>query len=315
MTRRLLLALVLLCLSSACTPELRSTADAPLTGEQLAQLWVEPADIASRDLLNGPGGKDGAPDSTVIYRVTGLDITGYSPGYDVVGPAWREWKVKLGEEVQSEIVASRLLWAIGFHQPPTYFVPHLNLEGGRPEDNGRPARFRAEEGYQVESNWSWQENPYVGSQPFKGLLVANLILNNWDLKATNNRIYLVNDPDGLPARRFVVQDLGASLGRTRWPRGDRNNVDAFERQSLIERVENGIVQFDYNGRHQELFRDITAEDVIWTCRLLADLTDDQWQDAFRAANYPEAIRQRFITKLKSKIREGLAIERRAERTP
>lgn len=112
-------------------------------------------------------------------------------------------------------------------------------------------------------------------------------------------------PHGFPARRFVVQDLGASLGRSGWPTGERNNADAFERQRLIERVENGIVQFDYNGRHRELFSDIRPDDVLWTCRLLARLTDDQWDDAFRAADYSEPLRRRFITKLKSKIREGL----------
>ena len=34
----------------------------------------------------------------------------------------REWSLKLGPEAQSEVVASRLLWAIGFHQPPTYWL-------------------------------------------------------------------------------------------------------------------------------------------------------------------------------------------------
>jgi hypothetical protein len=146
------------------------------------------------------------------------------------------------------------------------------------------------------------------------LLVANLILNNWDLKTTNNRIYRVSVADGLPVRRFIVQDLGAALGRARWPIGTRNDVDGFERQRLIHRIENGIVEFDYNGRHRELFRDFTPDDVLWTCRLLAHLTDDQWQDVFRAAHYPDAISRRFITKLKSKIQEGLAIDRRAGNT-
>ena len=305
---------LLLCLSATCSPAPKSTATAPLTADELAQLWVQPSDLASRDLLNGPGGKDSAPDPNATYRVTGLDITGYSAGYDVVDPAGRAWRIKLGDEVQSEIVASRVLWAIGFHQPPTYFVERLLLEGGRQEDNGLQARFRPRAGYTSESDWSWQRNPYVGTQPFKGLIVVNLLLNNWDLKATNNRIYLVSAPDGLPTRRFVVQDLGASLGRARWPIGTRNNVDDFEKQRLIDRVENGLVEFDYNGRHRELFSDISPDDVVWACRLLALLTDDQWQDAFRAAHYPDAISQRFITKLKSKIQEGLAIDGRAGST-
>ena len=129
---------------------------------------------------------------------------GNSVGYEVVDARGREWKAKLGEEVQPEIVASRLLWAIGFHQPPMYHVPNLQLEGGRGEDSGQQARVRAEFGYKTESDWSWHENPFVGTRQMKGLLVANLILNNWDLKATQNRIYVIEGarrrPDA-PLRR------------------------------------------------------------------------------------------------------------------
>src|SRR5687768_1047163 len=166
------------CPLAACAPgALRSTAATPLTAAQLAELWVEPTDLESRDLFAGPGGAQGAPDATAVYRVTALDVTGNSRGYDVIDPAGRKWRIKIGEEVQPEIVASRLLWAIGFHQPPTYFVAAPRLEGARPEDSGLAARFRAEFGYDTEANWSWHENPYVGTQPFKGLLVANLLLN------------------------------------------------------------------------------------------------------------------------------------------
>lgn len=293
---------------------MKSTADQPLTSAQLAQLWVEPSDLTARDLFGGPGGTNAAPSPKGTYKVTAVDATGNSAGYDVVDPAGREWKVKLGDEVQPEIVASRVLWAIGFHQPPTYFVGNLSLDGGRPEDNGRAARFRMEEGYKTESDWSWHENPYVGTQPFKGLLVANLILNNWDIKPSQNRIYLMAEGAPAPTRRYVVQDLGAALGQTKWPTGNRNNVEGFESQKLIDRVESGIVNFDYHARHRELFKDITPADVVWTCKLLARLTDNQWKDAFRAANYPEALTQRFIAKLKAKIQEGLALDTRATTT-
>lgn len=288
---------------------MRNTVAQPLSAEQMAELWVDPGDVAARDLFNGPGGKDWVPDPKATYKVTAVDVTGYSAGYDVVDSQGREWKVKLGNEVQPEIVSSRLLWAIGFHQPPTYYVASLNLEGGKPEDQGRSARLRVEEGYKTEGIWSWHENPYVGTQPFKGLLVANLIVNNWDLKPSNNRVYLFEN--GAPRRRFVVQDLGASLGKTRWPVGNRNNAADFESQTLIDRVQGGVINFDYHARHGELFKDITPADVVWVCRLMARLTDDQWNAAFRAANYSESLSKRFIAKLKSKIEEGLALEKRA----
>jgi hypothetical protein len=303
--------LVALCLVSACATPMKNTAASPLTAAELAQLWVEPTDLSSRDLFGGPGGESVAPNPTATYKVTAVDTTGYSAGYDVVDPAGREWKVKLGNEVQPEIVASRVLWAIGFHQPPMFYVANLRLDGGKPEDSGRAARLRVEEGYKTENMWSWNENPYVGTQPFKGLLVANLILNNWDLKDSNNRIYQLAEGAPQPTRRYVVQDLGAALGRTRWPTGNRNDIEAFESQKLVDGVANGVVDFDYHARHRELFKDITPADVVWTCKLLARLSDGQWKDAFRAANYPEPLTQRFIAKLKAKMQEGLALETRA----
>jgi hypothetical protein len=75
------------------------------------------------------------------------------------------------------------------------------------------------------------------------------------------------------------------------------------------------VKFDYRARHKELFEEITPSDVVWTARLFARLTDAQWSDAFRAANYPDHISKRFIAKLKSKVQEGLALEKRAGATP
>ena len=307
----LMLPLALLFLLTGCATAMHSTATQPLTAQQIAELWIDPGDIASRDLFSGPGGSEGAPDPKATYKVTAVDATGYSTGYDVIDPQGREWKVKLGNEVQPEIVSSRILWAMGFHQPPTYYVNQLSLDGGKPEHQGRSARLRAEEGYKTEGPWSWNVNPYVGTQPFKGLLVANLIVNNWDLKASNNRIYLLAEGAPAPRRRFVVQDLGASLGRTRWPVGNRNDPDAFDSQKLIDKVTNGVVDFDYHARHDELFRDITPADVVWTCRLLSRMTDEQWNAVFRAANYSDALAKRFIAKLKSKIEEGLALEKQA----
>lgn len=297
---------------AACAPVMRPPATPP-TPEQVAQLWIEPADLAARDLFAGPGGPQNAPDPRTTYKVVDVDSRGYSSGYDVVDAAGREWRIKLGDEAQPEVVVSRLLWAIGFHQPATYFVQDIKLEGGKPDDAGRSGRFRFEDGYKTDGDWSWHTNPYVGSRQFKGLLVANLLLNNWDYKTSQNRVYLYEE--GVePRRRYVVQDLGASLGRTGWPTGDRNNVSSFERHRFIDRVDGGIVKFDYHGRHKELFKDITPHDVVWTSRLFARLSDEQLHDAFRAAAYPEAVRTRYITKLKSKIQEGLALEQRPATT-
>ena len=307
-------AAVILCASVACAPAMRRTTSAPPSEAELAQLWSEPSDLATRDLYDGPGGKDGGPVIQGKLTIKSFDPSGNSVGYNVLDAEGREWKVKIGQEAQPEIVASRLLWAIGFHQPPLYLVQNLQLDGGRPEDSGRPGRLRAEFGYKTEGDWSWHQNPYVGTRELKGLLVAQLILNNWDIKGTQNRIYLLNGDAEAPRRRFVVQDLGAALGKTGWPVGTRSEIDDFESQSLIKRVANGRIEFDYHARHKELFKDITAADVIWVSRLFARLSDQQWRDAFRAAGYPESQSTRFIAKLKAKVQEGLALDQRTQAT-
>ena len=246
-----------------------------------------------------------------MYTVVGQDSTGNSFGYDVTDEQGRTWDLKVGIEAQPEVVASRVLWAIGYHQPVMHFLPTWKKKG----DEAMPqssARFRLQSDHKSEADWSWQTNPFSGTRQMKGLLVANLVLNNWDLKDTQNRIYISSDRATQPARRFVVQDLGAALGRTAWPTGNRNDIDDFESQNLIASVKDGVITFDYHARHRELLEDITPDDVAWVCGLMSRITDKQWADAFRAATYPPDIAARYIAKLKSKIAEGVAVASRHE---
>ena len=37
------------------------------------------------------------------------------------------------------------------------------------------------------------------------------------------------------------------------------------------------------------------------------LTDEQWRDAFRSANYPDEIAARYLKKINEKIAQGLSI--------
>jgi hypothetical protein len=104
------------------------------------ELWQAPSDIASRDLFHGAGGTALRPcgsEFTFVARDTG----GWSPGFDVRASDKVEWSVKLGPEAQSEVVSSRILWAIGYHQPPIYYLPAWMMTGT--ESGPQPAgRFR-----------------------------------------------------------------------------------------------------------------------------------------------------------------------------
>jgi hypothetical protein len=189
-----------------------------------------------------------------------------------------------------------------------------------PQQGGR---FRPEQAdRKAVATWSWYENTFIATQPFKGLIVANVLLNNWDWKTSNNRVYDIASPDHPgPRRLHVVRDLGASLGRTSlappfralrmrgFKQGTRNDIDGFESQGFVEEVVGDRVRFDYRGIHGPLLELVSPRDVAWTCELMSRLTDDQWHAAFRAAGYSPDHGRRYVAKIKSKIAQGLSLTR------
>jgi hypothetical protein len=281
----------------------------------MAELWQEPTDIASRDLYWGPGGREHAPVVGDTYTFVKRDTTGKSPGFDVKDSKGLVWSVKLGEEAQPEVVVSRILWAVGYHQPPTYHVSRWILDGAPTAyENGAkpPGRFRPELPWQKKvDDWSWHKNPFAGTRPFQGLIALNLLLNNYDFKTSNNKIYELDRPaGGGPRRWYVVRDLGGSLGKMHWLMGKKGDVEEFEEEKFIEKVNpDGRISFEYHGMHREVMRDVTAEDVLWICERLDRITDAQWRDAFRAGGYPAGEANRFIRKIETKIAEGLTLRR------
>jgi hypothetical protein len=95
--------------------------------------------------------------------------------------------------------------------------------------------------------------------------------------------------------------------------GSRNDLEDFERQGFVKSVDGQRVTFDYRGIHGNLVETVTTNDVAWTCRLLARISDKQWRDAFRAGGYDDTEQRRYIAKLESKIAEGLALQQTATR--
>ena len=309
----------LILLAEGCTKRLLQVQPAGQPPAEIAELWQTPTDLEQRDLVHGPGGRALQPREATFHFVS-EDKTGWSPGFDVRDREGLSWSVKLGPEAQPEVVTSRILWAIGYHQPPTYYLDEWMMEGG-PQREQPPGRFRPDlPSQQVVGDWSWYENPFVGSQPYRGLVVANLILNSWDWKTSNNKIYRLQVPVDGVSRRYVVRDLGASLGKTTYPgilkwfrlrgfgQGSRNDIVDFEAQGFIKRVDEGSrVEFDYRGIYRDVINSVTPEDVRWTCKLLARLSDQQWSDAFAAAGYSPEVSRRYVAKIKEKITQGLAL--------
>ena len=276
------------------------------------ELWEESS--RNRDLFYGVGGRELAPAEQPTFTLLKRDPSGFSVGLDVRDKAGREWSAKLGDEAQSEVTASRIVWGLGYHQVPSYFVRRFTvIEDGR--ENPQPAaRLRPKvEWLDSQDTWSWYQNPFVGTQAYRGLLVLMMVLNSTDLKESNNTIYLREQSGRSPVQWFVVKDLGATFGTTGRVDPKRNDVEKFEEHGFIEGVRDGRVDFHYKGRHQALLDQITVADVVWTCTRLSQLTDAQWDDAFRAGGYDEDVRRRYIARIKAKVQEGLALGRNEAR--
>jgi hypothetical protein len=306
----LLLGCMAACLVAACARTLRQPLPLP-AADTIVQLWQAASDVDTRDLLHGPGGPELSP-PPVTYAFVAVKTSGTNPGYDVRDPQGRLWSVKLGDEAQTEVTTGRILWALGFHQPPTYYVKQWRMSG-RSDGDQPAARFRLEvPEHQVVGEWSWYDNPFIGTRQYAALIAVNLLLNNWDLKTSNNKVYAVTG-DGANARRYVVRDLGASLGKARQPRllswipfmrhkqGTKNILEDFEVQGWVKGAEDGMIDFDYRGLDPALVGSVTVDDLRWTCELLSRLTEPQWHDAFRAGGYDEAQRGRYVRRIQEKI--------------
>lgn len=275
----------------------------------LSALWEQPTDLARRDLFNGPWGAAHAPDPDAVYTYVRRKQGGTNPGVVVQDPLGREWHVKQpprtnqGSEGPVEVTLSRVLSALGYHQPPVYFLPSFLLRDSSGTHRTPGGRFRLDEPtMQSKGEWSWQQNPFVGTPPYQGLLVILLTFNSADLKDSNNTLYEVRGPAGRVEQRYVVRDLGSALGASGHFTPRRNSPDLFEREKFITGVKDGYVRFSYHGWHKDLLRDrIIPADAGWASALLSRLSDHQWNDAFRAGGYTPAEAGRFLRKLHANI--------------
>ena len=252
-----------------------------------AVLWRNPDDVGSRDLYLGPGGTSMRPD---LRRLTFLkeEKGGYSKKYRVRDASGREWVAKIGKESQSETAAVRLLWGVGYLTEVNYLAPRVTIPGKGTFTN---VRFEARpKDWDRVQEWKWKQNPFVNSREFQGLKVMMALINNWDIKDSNNQIVYVRGDNG-DELRYIISDLGATFGHAsttplfwRFTRS-RNNPKNFAKSDFLEKVKGNHVVLHYGGKNRGLFKDITIDDALWIGTLLSNLSDRQLVDAFKAANY------------------------------
>lgn len=299
-------------------------------------LWRDPGNIRARDLSYGPGSARLAP--VAPFTFIKEDKDGESPKFDVKDARGVEWKVKLGPEAQSETVATRLVWAVGYFAEEAYYMERARINGLKRLSRGRQyvenrefvrgARFEPRRKNVTRGEeWDWDKNPFSERRELSGLKVIMILLNNYDARKANNRIFYTPVQGGRRREaRYIVSDLGATLGRAGGLGGKRskNNLKDFLSTEFVRGVEDdGSVEFDYDTRPTRLgmftvfyppyyrgevkkeasMRGIPLAHARWIGSLLSQLTDNQLRDAFNAADYDEETREGYVRTLRERINQ------------
>jgi len=287
-------------------------------------LWRDPGTVSALDLAAGPGGEDGRP--VPPFQFVEEHGAGSQPCITVRDGRQRRWRVKWGNEVNSETFAVRIVWACGFFAETTHFVREGTVTGAATlqraaaclDEQGRfsSARFELDDPavkkHFEEYSWSWNDNPFLGTCELQGLKIVNMLLSNWDTKdrrdvarGSNTAIFEHRTPSGREAR-YLITDWGGSMGswganivtRGRWDPA----AYAAQTPQFVTAVEEGVVKFGYGGqRTEDLASGITPDDVRWLCRYLGQLTDAQLDAALRASGATDEERAQFRPALRDRI--------------
>jgi hypothetical protein len=330
-----LLFIVLYPVAAPTPPSRRNRAKRPkleiTAAEPNAVLWQIPANITSRNLFYGPGGKDHVPPLTFVFEQE--DLKGSNPKFVVRDSSGVRWKIKLGPEARPETVASRLVWAVGYFANEDYFLPRVRVRrlprhlqrgekyiqaGGwvRGVRLKRYVRSEKKIGY-----WSWRRNPFTGTKQLGGLRVMMALINNWDLKDDNTSIYRERRDSSAPLHVYMVSDLGSSFGTSGQSWTDaksKGNLNSYVHSKFVSKITPQYVDFDMPTRPALLYffalpefitdlrsrwigRHIPRVNARWIAGLLDRLSSEQIRDAFRAAGYSPAQVQGFAAVVKHRI--------------
>ncbi len=269
-------------------------------------IWRDPGDVSRLDLGAGPGGADGAPAPPFTFLEEHL--TGSQPCVSVRDARDRTWRVKWGDEVQAETLATRLAWAAGYFVEITYFIAAGQIDGAGTLQRAagcidqdrrfRDARFELDEAGVIkhfeEHSWAWNDNPFVGSRELNGLKVVMMWLSNWDAKdlrdvarGSNTAIFEYVIGGGLREARYLIIDWGGALGK--WGsivRRDRWDCAGFtaENDGFVQGVDGDFVTFGYTGqRTTDIAQSIRVSDVAWLMQRLDRLSAAQIAAAVEAS--------------------------------
>jgi hypothetical protein len=264
-------------------------------------IWHDRGDASVLDLVAGSGGTDHEPGTN--FKFIKESSAGTSPKFEVEDENGAKWKVKLGPEVKSETAATRLVWAAGYFVDDAYYRPTIHVQGLEKLARGQEfvsgdsvtdVRIEPARKSDDSKDWSWYENPFIGTRELNGLKVMMALINSWDLKLINNES--VNG-------QYGVADLGASFGRTgnNFTRS-KGVMEDYASTKFIQKVTPTYVDFVMHSRPfflsvvnfpnyrtrtrmESVVKGIPIADARWIGKKLGQLSTEQVGDSFRAAGF------------------------------
>ena len=285
-----------------------------------AQVW-RATNIPSMNLKVGPTGPGAFPfRAEVECDYLDKELSGRSPKFACMAKGNDELKVKFGGangEVYGEVLASRLLWALGFGADRMYSVKVIcrgcPVEfGGIARENGDrvfdPANIeRKMAGAVISEAWSWKEldaiDEEAGGAPLAhrdALKLMAVFLQHSDTKPEQQRLICLGVdevPAGAECRQpfMLIQDVGVTFGRaTRFNENTPSSVNLAGWSSMsVWKAPTGACV----GNLPKSFTGTLGEPVIsesgrqFLAGLLEQLTDAQIRDLFEAARVTLRVRE------------------------
>ncbi len=293
-------------------------------------LWQDPGNVAALDFVTGVAGNAHRPQPP--FHFVEEEMSGTNPKVKVKDAKGVAWSVKWGEEARPSVFSTRLAWACGYNVETEYFVGAGEIRGAhnlkraanqiRGDGHFIDARFQLRSDkpkFLSEYNWSWIDNPFMGSPQLNGLKILIMLLSNWDTKdardmtkagqsgtADSNLAIFAQLEPSPPHYLYLVSDWGATLGHWGAGPGGRSKWDckaySADTPDFVQGVDNGIVKWGYSGKHNDdITKNIRVSDVEWLMQYLGQVTDEQLRRGLAASNAPPEELQCFLTSIRRRI--------------
>jgi hypothetical protein len=286
---------------------------------QRAQIWT-PVTVPEMNLRLGPQGKGAfAPNAAVSCDYVEAKLDGAQPKFDCRLDDGSVVKVKYGMrgEVQGEVLATRLLWALGFGADRMY--PVVVTCRGCAADPWT-TRYAVEEthvfdpavverkphGHTIETKkikgWAWQELKMVdqtqGGAPIEqrqALQLLAVFIQHTDSKPVQQRLVCLSHGDaddaateeGLCAKPFMLlNDVGQTFGKANFLNRDNVssvNFDGWSKTRVWKDDKSCVGNISLSRTGTLEHPKISERGRAFLAGLLAQLTDRQLHDLFEVA--------------------------------